>query len=545
LRCNAQAGSVILAITLAFGSVGCESKAAHTYIADFRPEELAAFAPKSRQTQVLAGGSPVEAPPGGPLRKDEERPMLAGKAEPTVGHQVGRRMPAFRPDRITELEGTLGYFEVFTPGITPFKRVSALDGVSLLDGVPVLGVVDAERRPVLVEGLAAVPPDGRTRDRFWGSVVLDFSEGSVVPLPSVSPESRILELTSEPPTTIAIERDGADNFFAVARDAAAKQVRVTYVIDAPRDYFGTQLPSTPTDQLASQVQPLPGSVQRAALTFASELGITRGMPVDVALRALVEHFRSFEESKQPPRDTGDIFLDLARGRRGVCRHRVYGFVITAQALGIPSRFVQNEAHAWAELELPDTGWLRLDLGGAARGLEAHAAGNRPAYQPEQPDPWPRPRAYEESYSRAFEAAAEAAALEGKLQQGGQARGSSDTRLKPTLAARASEPELAIEDDRKPLSLRITRYLPEVMRGGALELEGELRGEQGAPVAGLRVEISLSELAAARAVLLGVAVSDAQGRFEGKFAVPPQLDPADYALVVVSPGDATYRAARAE
>jgi len=533
-------------LVLAVGALSaCESKPAHTYIADFRPEELAAFAPKAKQTQVMAGGSAVDPPPGGPLRKDEERPMLAGKGDTAANHQPGRRAPAFRPDRITELEGTLGYFEVFTPGITPFKRVSALDGVALLDGVPVLGVIDPSRQPVLVEGLAAVPPDGRLRDRFWGSVVLDFSEGNVVPLPSVSPESRFLELTSEPPTEVTIERDGADNFFAVAASSAVKQVRVTYVLDAPRDYFGTALPSTPTDLLASQVQPLPESVQRSAITFARELGITRGMPIDVALRALVEHFRSFEESKQPPRDTGNIYLDLARGRRGVCRHRVYGFVITAQALGIPSRFVQNEAHAWAELELPNTGWLRLDLGGAARGLEAHAAGNRPAYQPEQPDPWPRPRAYEESYSRAFEAAAEAAALEGKLKQGGQTRGSNETRLKPTLASRASEPELAIDDDRKPLSLRITRYLPEVMRGGALELEGDLRGDQGAPVTGLRVEISLSELAEARAVLLGVAVSDAQGKFRGKFAVPPQLDPSDYALVVVTPGDATYRAARAE
>lgn len=530
-------------------SLGCESKPAQTYIKDFRPEELAEFAPKAVEAPVLAGGNAVAPPRGGPLRKDEERPMLAGQGESQAEHQAGRHSPAFRPDRITELEGTLGYFEVFTPGITPFKRVSALDGVALADGVPVLGVVDPSRRAVAIESLTAAPPDARARDRFWGSVVLDFAEGSVVPLPSVSPESRLLSLTSEPPTDIAVERDGADNFFAVATggigDRKSKQVRVTYVIDAPRDYFGTQLPSTPTDALASSVHPLPESVQRSAITFASELGITRGMPVDVALRALVEHFRSFEESKQPPRDTGDIYLDLSRGRRGVCRHRVYGFVITALALGIPSRFVQNEAHAWAELELPDTGWLRLDLGGAARGLEAHAAGDRPAYQPDQPDPWPRPRAYEESYSRAFEAAAEAAALEGKLQQGGQQRGSGDTRLKPTLSQRASEPELAIDDDRKPLSLRITRYLPEVMRGGALELEGDLRGEAGAPVPGLRVEISLSELAAPRAVLLGVAVSDGDGKFRGKFAVPPQLDPSDYALVVVSPGDATYRAARAE
>ncbi|MDB4990011.1 MAG: hypothetical protein JWN04_5189, partial [Myxococcaceae bacterium] len=360
----------------------CESKPAHTYIAGFRAEELAEFVPKAKQTPVLVGGNAVEPPRGGPLRKEEERPMLAGPGDGAFGDPPGRRSPAFRPDRITELEGTLGYYEVFTPGITPFKRVSALDGVALLDNVPVLGVVDPRRVTVTVEGLTAVPADTRPRDRFWGSVVLDFSEGSVVPLPSVSPESRILELRTEPEIQLHIERDGADNFFAVALGATPpKQVRVTYVIDAPRSFFGTPLPSTPTDALASRVHPLPESVQTSALTFARELGITRGMPVDVALRTLVDHFRSFEESKQPPRDTGNIFLDLARGRRGVCRHRVYGFVITAQALGIPTRFVQNEAHAWAELELPVLGWLRLDLGGAARGLEAHASGIRPAFQP--------------------------------------------------------------------------------------------------------------------------------------------------------------------
>jgi hypothetical protein len=522
--------------------IGCESKPAQTYIPDFDPAELVAFSAR-RQAPVMVGGKPVDAPPGGPLRKEEERPMLGGQA--SAGGQPGRRSPSFRPDRITELEGTLGYYEVFTPGITPFKRVSALDGVVMHGAVPVLGVVDADREAVAVEGLAAAPPDARARDRFWGNVVLDFSEGSSVPLPTVSPESRILSLRSEPAVELSIERDGADNFFVQARSAVPGQVRVIYVIDAPRSYFGAALPTAPTDALANEVHPLPEAMQRSGSAFARELGLTRGMPVDVALRALVDHFRSFEESKTPPRDTGNIYLDLARGRRGVCRHRVYGFVVTAQALGIPSRFVQNEAHAWAELKLPELGWLRLDLGGAARGLEAHALGDRPSYQAEVVDPWPRPRAYEESYSRAFEAAAEAAALEGKMKSGAETRGAGDSRSKPTLSARASEQELSLDDHRRPLSLRVTRYVPEVMRGGTLELEGEVQGDQGSPVPGLRVEISLSEQSAPRAVLLGVTVSDAQGRFRAKFAVPPQLDPKDYALVVVTPGDGTYRAARAD
>jgi len=535
----------ILLLLLTFLSLACESKPAHTYIPDLRPEELLPFSPKGKGSDVLVGGATIEAPVGGPLRKEDERPMLAGAGDGVGGDPPGRRSAAFRPDRVTELEGTLGYFEVFTPGITPFKRVSALDAVSLVKGVPVLGVADTTRKPVAVEGLTSVPPDSRPRDRFWGSVVLDFAEGGVVPLPSVSPESRILSLSTDPATDLLIERDGADNFFAVARVTPPKQVRVTYIIDAPRSYFGSDLPSSASDALANEVAPLPDTVERSALTFARELGVARGMPTDVVLRTLVEHFRSFEESKQPPRDTGDIYLDLARGRRGVCRHRVYGFVITALALGIPTRFVQNEAHAWAELKVQPLGWLRLDLGGAARGLEAHASGNRPAYQPALPDPWPRPLAYEESYSRAFEAAREAGALEGKVQQGMETRAAGDRRLKPSLAQRVSEQEVAVDDHRRPLTLRVTRYVPEVMRGGSIEIEGDVRGDQGTPVSGLRIEVSLSEVAAPRALLLGVAVSEPDGHFHGKFAVPPQLDPQDYALVVVTPGDATYRSARAD
>ena len=59
-------------------------------------------------------------------------------------------------------------------------------------------------------------------------------------------------------------------------------------------------------------------------------------------------------------------------RKGVCRHRAYAFLVTAQSLGIPTRLVENEAHAWVEVH-DGTLWRRIDLGGAGRlppvGLE--------------------------------------------------------------------------------------------------------------------------------------------------------------------------------
>ncbi len=531
--------------TVILGLLGCDTSAPHTYIQRFDPRELDVYG-AALDAAVMSGGRPVPPPPGGPLHEGLEKPMLAGAGDGQGAEVPGRRSLGFRPDRVTDLEGTLGYYEVFTPAITPFKRVTALDAVAIDRATPVLIVSDLAREPVRIEGLDAAPPDARERDRFWGSVVLDFSEGNMLPLPTVSPESRILTLSSEPAAVLRVERDAADNFVIIAEGTPPKQLRLTYIVDAPRNYFGANLPDTALSALAHEVPLLPKSVRDDALRFARELRIQLDQPVSQVLRTLVAHFRAFEESKQPPKDTGNIFLDLARNRLGVCRHRTYAFVITAQALGIPARFVQNEAHAWAELKLPDVGWMRLDLGGAAEGLDPRSVGEKPFYRPQVPDPWPRPLAYEESYSRAFDRMQQAGALRGNMEKGDETRRPGDMRLKPTLAlGQGNSTEAPERDTREPVVLRVTRFVPEVMRGAAFELEGNAIAARGGAIAGLRVEISLAQPEGDQAVLLGVAVTDEEGRYRGVFSVPPNLDPADYALVVVTPGDAKYAAARAD
>ncbi len=524
-----------------------ESEPSHTFIPKFHPAELDAFGALHARA-VIVGGDAIPPPRGGPLRPAEEAAMKAASGDSLGGEQPGRRSPSFRPDRVTELEGTLGYFEVFSPSIAPFKRVTALDDVRMDARTPVLGVADAAPQPVAIEGLDSQPPDGRERDRFWGSVVLDFSEGTRLPLPTVSPESRLLVAQAAPAVAFHIERDSADNFFIVADEAAASPVRLTYVLDAPRSYFGAALPLSRADALADRAGKVPDRVQRDAETFARELHVARDQPSADVLRKLAEHFRSFEESREPPRDSGNIYLDLAREKRGVCRHRAYAFVITALGLGIPARFVQNEAHAWAEVKVASVGWMRLDLGGAAEGLDTHSLADRPAYRSNVPDPWPRPLAYEQSYSRAAEIAAARGdkGRSGALEQGNEARAAGDMRLKPTLALGRGEQSLPmVDDDREPISLRISRYLPEVMRGSVLEVEGVAEDESGRAIDGLRIEVSLAEPSGDRALLLGVTVTAKGGHFRGSFAVPTSLDPSDYALVVVTPGDAKHAAARAE
>jgi transglutaminase-like putative cysteine protease len=528
----------------------------HEYVPDIQPDEaLRALAEREGDAAAIVYNGEVLPEPE-PEAADRAPPMVATPGDGALAEQPGQRSPTFRPDRQTQLEGSLEYFDVFSPSIAPFKRVTSLDATLLGDDglTPVLGIYDTKRRAVKVENAAAPAPDARPRDRFWGQVKLDFSRGRVVPLPSVSPESRILSLRTEPALELAIERDGADNFFAVAKAApAAAQVTVTFLTDAPRAYFGTALPHVPVASLEKELRPIPDSVRERGRAFAKQLGITRASDLAQALSLLTAHFRAFEESAEPPPDSGDIYLDLARAQKGICRHRAYAFVVTAQALGIPARFVQNEAHSWVEVKLARSGWMRIDLGGAAHGLTAHGANDRPLYQASEPDPLPRPPVYEASYSLLGrdvqgvrrpgdkELAGRWVAPAEPGTQGGSAQASDH-------AAFMSSPNPHAPRDRsqrQPLRVVIDQRHESVLRGQELRVSGVVRDQAGLGVKGMRIEVSLASATRRERMLLGVTVSLEHGAFASAFGIPPDLAVGDYRLVVVTPGDTTYLPAIAE
>ena len=533
----------------------------HEYVPDVSDDELGLLlrGDTGDPTGIVYQGEFLPPPDDGALAGDE-RAMSALPGDGRESEEPGRRSPTFRPDRITDLEGSIGYYTVFNPSIAPFKRVTALDTVALdTDGTPVLRVSSERARALPVEGAVAPLPDSRPRDRFWGSVVLDFSNGSRVPLPSVSPESRILSLRTEPTTAIRIERDRADNFFAVLRGRGAGQVRVVFLTDAPRGYFNAPIPDGPSDALAAEANVLPPTLQQDALRFAREIGLHRGMPLATVLARLTGHFRSFEEDAEPPDDHGNIYLDLARGKKGVCRHRAYGFVITALALGIPARFVMNEAHAWAEIKMPVVGYMRIDLGGAAQGLTQHGARDRPIYRPTHPDPLPRPEAYQRAYAEARAAAS--ASSEGGA-PAGSAEGQGDRRAAVEGAgfgppvegqgpeAEGREPGVPADgpdaEPRAAIAIHLDGSAFEVFRGRSLDLSGRVvLAEPGSALpgsevpAGLRIEVLVS---GPRERLLGVTVSRSGGLFRGTFGIPPDVAVGTYRLVVRTPGNRHFAAA---
>lgn len=489
---------------------------------------------------LVYDGEVIAAPEGGALRGDE-RAMQASPGDGRGLEEVGRRSPSFRPDRITELHGEVGYFEVFTPTITPFKRVTALDGIAIgTGGIPVLAIADrGPRTRIEPVGTQSPAPDGRARDLFWGNIVIDFSSGHEAPFPSVSPESRILTVRTDPPTRLHFERDHADNFFVVRDEPTARMVRIIFLSDAPRTHFGTELPSAPADSLIHEVPEVPRAIERRALQFAATLGLRRGAPFDRTLETLVHWFRSFEESREPPRDTGDIYWDLAMGQRGVCRHRAYAFVITAQALGVHARFVQNEAHAWVEVHLPENrGWMRVDLGGSPRGLSPRSHRERPVYRPDVPDPLPRPEAYVRAYAEAAARMSAASADSSRPSRASASGSRSEAASRVSPAAEGRTDGSGLENDlRAPLELRVdVEPTMSVLRGQSIEVRGTASSESHG-VAGLRIEVLLSSAEHAHERLLGVTVTDAQGGFAASLGIPADLGVGDYRLLVRSPGNA--------
>lgn len=492
-------------------------------------------------TAIVYRGEILRAPPAGPLSR-EEHAMSSQPDQEQEGDAPGQRAPSFAPDRVTALHGAVPYFEVFQPAITPYKRVTSLDAVRLqADGTPILVTAAAPRTQVQIEGVGSRAPDFRERDRFWGSVVLDFSEGNEVPLPSVSPESRILSLRVEPEVAMHIERDGADNFIAVLDEQAQTSVRVVFLTDAPRSYFGFDRdqtwPVAQSDALAGELSPMPERVREDALTFARELGLRPGMAFDEVMNRLATHFRSFEESDEPPTDTGHVYLDLARGMRGVCRHRAYAFVITAQALGIHARFVNNEAHAWAEVHLPEhRGWLRVDLGGSAQGIAPRNTSTGPSYVTAQSDPLPRPESYARALANAVGQSQNAPGNGGNGANGGNAGNAANPGTQPTHTNTATPQTITdAQIVRRPLALTAEQREIEVLRGGTMELTGRATSG-GQAAAGVRVEVLLRDAQGGER-LVGVTVTDAEGLYRASLGIPPETEVGAHELIVRTPGNA--------
>ena len=505
---------------------------------------------------------------------DGDEPRAGSRShEPVLGHGgfAADRDTTMRPDENTGRDSTLHYVTVFNPSVLPFKRMSALDQVA---GDQTLHVAST----ALVELPVGGTTDPRTRDRFWGDVLVELAPGRDVPLPSVAPDMRILSYDVQPRIALHFSKDGADNFFVRSDDpGAAGTYRLVFLADADAGYFAPNLPphAMRVRDVATQTPPelrvaFPEALRADADRTLERIGIDRDEDLGVAFNKLVGYFRAFQpgEIASP---SGDTYRDLCDSQVGVCRHRAFAFMITANALGIPTRFVENEAHAFVEVWFPERNWQRIDLGGAALNLDVAGASNKTLHRPRADDPFAKPPQYTQSYTRlegdihgltarqiadkrkGLDQAPASGDVAGGGGQGGfGGSGSGDgsgsgasNGATDHVSPDSNLPAVTPKPSKQTPVLVVTSADASAYRGGPLHVQGTVRAA-GKPLADHVVQVWIAPAGRRRdSILLGTVTTRGDGTFDAQLAVPAKTSLETYDILLSSDEDAYYNAALSE
>jgi transglutaminase-like putative cysteine protease len=492
------------------------------------------------------------------------------KGEPVLGKGgfAADRDTVVKPDENTGADSTLHYVSVFNPDVLPFKRMSSFDEVREDQTLHV-------HSPALVELPVGATTDPRTRDRFWGDVLVELAPGRDVPLPSVAPDMRILSYEIKPKLAVHFSKDGADNFYVRTDEPSASGTyRLTFAADADAGYFAPTLPPTRyrvRDVLAHAPPELRIATPRALdrdtkLTF-DHLAIDRDMDLGVAFNKLVNYFRAFQAG-EIRRPTGDTYRDLCDSQTGVCRHRSFAFMITANALGIPTRFVANEAHAFVEVWFPERNWQRIDLGGAALRMDVSGADKKQLHRPRGDDPFAKPPEYKNNYTQ----------LEGEIrgltQQQLADRRKTSTQAPPSGAVGPDDgtgsdsgtatgsgsggehglprvsPDttldvLAPDPNKKTPVITVTAADTSAYRGGMLHVEGSVRAA-GKGLGDHVVQVWIAPPGRRHdSLLLGTAATRDDGLFSADLLIPAKVNLDTYDVLLSCDADAYYNAALSE
>ena len=517
--------------------------------------------------------------------KPDERVHTDSKAD---------RQTEWRADDNTGPDSTLTYTTVFNPSVIPFKRMTAMDAVRADYTLYSASSADRDDLPI-----AGSPKPGR--DLFWGTLSVRLQTGVDVPIPSVSPDMRILSYEIHPNTRVTFSRDGADNYYVHSDETGVSGTyRLVFLADADARHFATRVPEGYRVRDVARHRrphPIPANARHTARRVLAKLGIRPRTSLRRALDIMVKYFREFT-AKPLTNRTGDIYWDLFHSKAGVCRHRAFAFMVTANAAGIPTRYVINEAHAWVEVYVPEVGYLRIDLGGAALRMDVTNAESKTIHRPQHEDDFPKPKEYDSNYTRlegdirglsnkqleeakeplpsadefaeqtnggnaadtegseAGDTAADSPGADGDyadhqapgLQRPGSA---GDENGPPTEVA----PDGVAPDDttppppdtRKPTTLRVVTASSVGFRGQAIRVTGSLVDSAGAGVGNQRVDVFLAPDDDPRAepIRVGHAMTTSDGQYEASIQLPRQLPLRKYEVYAQTSGDSDYRQAVSE
>ncbi len=478
----------------------------------------------------------IQTPSGVVSAPDPRAPTSS--TDPAYGPQ-SPDASTFRPDRDTKRPEIASYDEPFTPSTAPFKRLEAYDAVR--DDYQ-LYVRDSRLVPVVVGA-----PPGSDDEAFYADIVVDVGPDRLVRIPTVGPGSRIVRGrlgVGANDLAFRVQRDGADNWYLQATTTRTLlRARLVMELAVSRASFGGQMGNPSWGELPL-VPPLPDNVARDAAEVRAAIGVSRAQRPREAVARLVQYFRGFADSDDSPHGRANVYLDLALSKKGVCRHRAFAFLVTAQSLGLPTRLILNEAHAWVEVHDGQL-WRRIDLGGAGHMTNPASSSlpERAVYKP-PPDAFSWPQNAERGDDMVSDARARAnanASAPGGPPGASSAEGAT-ARTGPSASAGSppAGPSTASgndHDDRPPSVITLGVGDADAHRGLPVRLRGEVRAD-GEPCAHVAVEVWLRDPGTkpARMVLLGTLATGDDGSFSGGIVVPGATPVGDYEVVARTPGD---------
>ncbi len=490
----------------------------HEFIAPDATEDLRMGATTGDGTMAAA----IDTRSGAVASPDPTR-ASAGKRHVYGWEGVQGPGGSYRIDSDTSRPEHVGYEDPFTPAVAPYKREIAFDTV---DSEFDLGVSNAS-----LERLAVGGPARADDDQFYAELTVEVTTGTPSRIPTVGPSARVLALRAAPEARIELFRDAADNWFARGDREGRFGVVLHLAID--RAIFGSAFANVEWPRLYRLGLSVPDVVRREGTSLARQIGIVDGSSPAETVRGLVAYFRGFSPSTERPSARGvELYRELVLSRKGVCRHRAYAFVVTALALGLPSRFVHNEAHAWVEVN-DGTRWHRIDLGGAASDL-SYSAESIAHVPPRDPFAWP---AGEDSGRMAAGRSQGPAPSSRGDPSVPSASGSS---VAPSGVAPSPLGEQESDDHRPGARVTLSLAGNEALRGARVRAAGEVTSSAGA-CAAVRVDLFLqptaTEDATGARIPLGTLVTSEEGRYDGYVVVPYAVPPGDYEVRASTPGGA--------
>jgi hypothetical protein len=208
---------------------------------------------------------------------------------------------------------------------------------------------------------------------FRGTIPVTVQGDNNIHLPCVAPDANIITYScSEPHITFEFYKDGADNYYARQTTNYNQDVILTIQTSTPGSYYTlmdqglSAIPGTLTvDQIPHTYyhQP-PIAIRDASTAVIQRLNLTGETNVRVVLSTLIDWFGSFTEGSIPSeQEQPNPYLAIALAHHGACGVRSFAFYITANCIGIPTRLVTNDCHAYVEVYIPPIGWAMIDLGG--------------------------------------------------------------------------------------------------------------------------------------------------------------------------------------